>query len=197
MDAVGQGASPETGRHASVRRKRSRIPAIYFAIALLMLMVVLFTMGNRNFLSPYNLNTIASYSAILLIVGLGQMSTILIGGIDLSVGGLMSFISVLFVISIKAVGFWAFPSVQAAAFSVEPSITGALCTLPEIGMLRGFFASGISRTRSTCSNPFSSEAFFTTTKSASWNARSNARARCRDKVLRIFPCRSHWRLSRP
>jgi ribose transport system permease protein len=109
VDAVGQEASPETGRHASVRGKRYRIPAIYFAIALLMLMVVLFTMGNRNFLSSYNLNTIASYSAILLIVGLGQMCTILIGGIDLSVGGLMSFISVLFVISLKAVGFWAFP----------------------------------------------------------------------------------------
>jgi ribose/xylose/arabinose/galactoside ABC-type transport system permease subunit len=62
-------------------------------------MVVLFTMGNRNFLSI----------SILLIVGLGQMSAILIGGIDLSVGGLMSFISVLFVISLKAVGFWAFP----------------------------------------------------------------------------------------
>ena len=109
MDAVGPDASPETGRQASVRGKRYRIPAIYFAIALLMLMVVLFTMGNRNFLSSYNLNTIASYSAILLIVGLGQMCTILIGGIDLSVGGLMSFISVLFVISLKAIGFWAFP----------------------------------------------------------------------------------------
>ncbi len=72
-------------------------------------MVALFTMGNGNFLSPYNLNTIASYSAILLIVGLGQMSTILIGGIDLSVGGLMSFISVLFVISLRAFGVWAFP----------------------------------------------------------------------------------------
>ena len=43
-------------------------------------------------------------------------------------------------------------------------------------MLRGFLASGISRTRSTWSRPFSSEAFFTSTKSASWNTRSKARA---------------------
>jgi ribose/xylose/arabinose/galactoside ABC-type transport system permease subunit len=43
-------------------------------------------LGNRNFLSAYNLNTIVSYSAILLVVGLGQMCPILIGGIDLSVG---------------------------------------------------------------------------------------------------------------
>jgi len=66
-------------------------------------------MGNRNFLSLYNINTIASYSAILLVVGLGQMNPILIGGIDLSVGGLMSFISVVFVVSLKTIGVWAFP----------------------------------------------------------------------------------------
>ena len=48
--------------------------------------------------------------------------------------------------------------------------------LRRIGMLRGFLASGISRTRSTWSRPFSSEAFFTWTKSANWKARSKARA---------------------
>jgi ribose/xylose/arabinose/galactoside ABC-type transport system permease subunit len=37
------------------------------------------------------------------------MCTILIGGIDLSVGGLMSFVSVVFVVSVKVVGFWAYP----------------------------------------------------------------------------------------
>src|ERR1700726_4481749 len=93
----------------NVRGKRTRIPAIYFSIGLLALLVVLFAMGNQNFLSPYNLNTIASYAAILLMVGLGQMNPILIGGIDLSVGGLMSFISVVFIISLKAIGAWAFP----------------------------------------------------------------------------------------
>jgi ribose transport system permease protein len=93
----------------TVKHKRAQIPAIYFAITLLVVLVLLFAMGNPNFLSAYNLNTIASYAAILLVVGLGQMSTILIGGIDLSVGGLMSFISVVFVVSLKAVGFWAFP----------------------------------------------------------------------------------------
>lgn len=98
-----------TQEMATVRRKRARIPAIYFAITLLVVLVFLFTIGNRNFLSPYNLNTIASYSAILLVVGLGQMSTILIGGIDLSVGGLMSFVSVVFIVAFKAIGAWAFP----------------------------------------------------------------------------------------
>jgi ribose transport system permease protein len=98
-----------TPRASATRRKRGRIPAIYFSIGLLFLLVVVFTVGNGNFLSPYNLNTIASYSAILLMVGLGQMNPILIGGIDLSVGGLMSFISVIFITSLKIIGLWAFP----------------------------------------------------------------------------------------
>jgi ribose transport system permease protein len=101
----------------AVRRKRAGIPAIYFAVTLLIVLVVLFTIGNRNFLSVYNLNTIASYTAILLVVGLGQMNPILIGGIDLSVGGLMSFISVVFVVSLKAIGVWAFPICVAVALA--------------------------------------------------------------------------------
>ena len=103
---IGPVRSQET---TAIRRKRARIPAIYFSVTLLVVLVCLFTAGNRNFLSAYNLNTIASYAAILLVVGLGQMNAILIGGIDLSVGGLMSFISVVFIVSLKAIGIWAFP----------------------------------------------------------------------------------------
>ena len=103
---IGPARSQET---TAIRRKRTRIPAIYFSVTLLVVLVFLFTAGNRNFLSAYNLNTIASYAAILLVVGLGQMNAILIGGIDLSVGGLMSFISVVFIVSLKAIGIWAFP----------------------------------------------------------------------------------------
>ena len=108
---VAGGSESTTGaqEHKRVRAGRVRIPAILYAVGLLVVLVLLFTLGNRNFLSLYNLNTIASYAAILLVVGLGQMCTILIGGIDLSVGGLMSFVSVVFVVSVKVVGFWAYP----------------------------------------------------------------------------------------
>src|ERR1700747_3000566 len=108
VNAAGQSGSPESARSSRVRRRRGQVPTIYFTIALLALLVVLFTLGNRNFLSAYNLNTIASYSSILLVVGLGQMCAILVGGIDLSVGGLMSFVSVVFVLTFKATGAWAF-----------------------------------------------------------------------------------------
>ncbi|HYY31554.1 MAG TPA: ABC transporter permease [Chthoniobacterales bacterium] len=109
MEVVNKQGEEVTGERKTFLRKRIRVPAICIAIVLLIVLVALFTLGNRNFLSAYNLNTIASYAAILLVVGLGQMCTILVGGIDLSVGGLMSFISVVFVFSTKSVGAWAFP----------------------------------------------------------------------------------------
>jgi ribose transport system permease protein len=102
----------------TARRKRGRVPTIYFSVGLLLLLVLVFSIGNQNFLSLYNLNTIGSYSAILLMVALGQMNTILIGGIDLSVGGLMSFISVVFITLLKVIGLWAFPVCIAIALLV-------------------------------------------------------------------------------
>lgn len=92
---------------AAARRKR--VPVFFYSIFLLAVLFLLFTLGNRNFLSMYNLNNIATYSAVLMVVALGQMAAILTGGIDLSVGGLMSFVSVFFVISLKEIGVWAYP----------------------------------------------------------------------------------------
>jgi ribose/xylose/arabinose/galactoside ABC-type transport system permease subunit len=109
MDAWGSRNAAGAQERTRALAGRVRIPAILYAVGLLVVLLLVFTLGNRNFLSLYNLNTIASYAAILLVVGLGQMCTILIGGIDLSVGGLMSFISVLFVVSVKTVGFLAYP----------------------------------------------------------------------------------------
>ncbi len=54
---------------------------------------------------------------------------------------------------------------------------GASIVLPElIGIVRGFCASGTSRTKSIWSSPFSQVAPVATTWSASWKRRSNARA---------------------
>lgn len=127
MVEIQQDDSSQMLKRIPARRQRTRIPAIYFAAALLLLLVLLFTLGNRHFLSAYNLNTIASYSAILLVVGLGQMCPILIGGIDLSVGGLMSFVSVVFIVAVKAIGIWAFP-VCLLAGAIAGLINGLILT---------------------------------------------------------------------
>jgi ribose transport system permease protein len=118
MTAPNSGTTAITQDTGTVRHKRLQIPAIYFALTLLVVLVILFTLGNQNFLSAYNLNTIGNYAAILSVVALGQMNTILIGGIDLSVGGLMSFISVLFVVLLQVIGVWAFPACILVALAV-------------------------------------------------------------------------------
>jgi ribose transport system permease protein len=89
--------------------KKMRLPAVAYTILLLLVVVLLFRLGNENFLSIYNLNTIVSFAAVLLMVALGQMCVILIGGIDLSVGGLISLISVIFTVWVKPVGYWIYP----------------------------------------------------------------------------------------
>jgi ribose transport system permease protein len=127
---------------APVRQpKRLRIPAIYFALTLLGILILLFTLGNQNFLSAYNLNTIGSYAAILSVVALGQMNTILIGGIDLSVGGLMSFISVLFVVLLQSIGAWAFPACLLVSLAVG-FINGAILTRIKIPSFIGTLGTG-------------------------------------------------------
>jgi ribose transport system permease protein len=91
------------------RIRKVRIPTIVYTVALLLVVGLIFRLGNENFLSIYNLNTIVSFAAILLMVALGQMCAILVGGIDLSVGGLISFISVVFTVLVKPAGYFVYP----------------------------------------------------------------------------------------
>jgi ribose/xylose/arabinose/galactoside ABC-type transport system permease subunit len=102
--------STTNGREpAAARGKRARIPNLYYAVALLFVICLVLSIGNANFISPYNLSTILSYAVLLLFIALGQMCAILVGGIDLSVGGLMSYVSVSFVLLVEAIGYWAYP----------------------------------------------------------------------------------------
>lgn len=89
--------------------EKTEIPAIYISIAMLVLFLVIFYIGNSSFLTKYNLLTIGTSASILLAVGLGQVCTILTGGIDLSVGGIMSLVSVVFMVLLKDLGIAAFP----------------------------------------------------------------------------------------
>jgi ribose transport system permease protein len=101
-----QAAAPE---RSITSRKGIRIPTVVYSVSLLLVIGLIFWIGNPNFLTPYNLNTIFGYAVLLLLVGLGQMCGILVGGIDLSVGGIMSFVSVVFVTTIGRLGYWSYP----------------------------------------------------------------------------------------
>jgi ribose/xylose/arabinose/galactoside ABC-type transport system permease subunit len=107
---------PSGGKAAM--RVVGRLKPIHLTMALILLVCLAMTVGNREFLSLYNINTIATFGAILLIVALGQMFAVLIGGIDLSVGGTISFVSVIFVFLVHNVGYWAYPICLATGLAI-------------------------------------------------------------------------------
>ena len=88
--------------------QKKQIPAIYFSLGMLALFVIIFYIGNRSFLTRYNLLAIGAAASILLAVGLGQVCSILTGGIDLSVGGIMSLVSVVLMSTLERFGWFAF-----------------------------------------------------------------------------------------
>lgn len=87
----------------------SGLPAIYISLFLLLALVIVFFIGSKNFLSLYNIKVILNSSIILLAVGLGQCFVILSGGIDLSVGGIMSLVSIVYIIGLEKFGLLSFP----------------------------------------------------------------------------------------
>ncbi|HET6411335.1 MAG TPA: ABC transporter permease [Anaeromyxobacter sp.] len=92
--------------------KRSRlVQPLTISMALLVGLVLIFTLGNPGFLSQYNVTTILNAVTILLSVGLGQVCVILTGGIDLSVGSIISLVSVVLMMTVGRIGPAAYPLV--------------------------------------------------------------------------------------
>lgn len=87
------------------------VKPLYISFGLFVVIVAAFTIGDRSFLSAYNAVTVLNAAAILLAVGLGQACVILTGGIDLSVGSIMSLVSVVFMMTLGSIGAWAYPLV--------------------------------------------------------------------------------------
>ena len=83
------------------------IKPIWISVGLFIVLVTFFTIGDSSFLSSYNTQTILNAAAILLAVGLGQVCVIMTGGIDLSVGSIMSLGAVILMLLLKDFGPWA------------------------------------------------------------------------------------------
>ena len=93
--------------------------SIFGPLSALFLITVFFTIGtNGFFLSLKNIINILNLSGVLAIIALGTSMPILMGGIDLSIEGIMSLTAVVFGIFVKNsqtnidIGFWALPVVM-------------------------------------------------------------------------------------
>lgn len=127
-----------------IRTLLRKIPAIYLSLGLLLVVVILFSAVNRSFLSLYNLKIIGNVAAILLTVGLGQTFVIMTGGIDLSVGGTISLVSIVYLMGLDRFGYFAFAIALGAAIAVglvngliftRARIPSFVCTLGTGGIL--------------------------------------------------------------
>ena len=91
--------SGDTTRQDTVPRWRRIMAADHFPAVVLAVLTstVLFGTGaiNEFFLTAFNIETMLTFLAILAFISIGQLATILVGRIDLSVGALAGFVVVL------------------------------------------------------------------------------------------------------
>ena len=67
----------------------------YSIFAILVVLAVIFSMGNPAFLKPSHILTILRQSCIMGILGMGEMSLIVVGGLNLSMGACVALTTVL------------------------------------------------------------------------------------------------------
>ncbi|MDK2896679.1 MAG: ribose transport system permease protein [Candidatus Atribacteria bacterium] len=72
------------------------------------LFAVLAFSSPQAFLSSYNVGTLLDYAATYFIAAIGLTFVIMIGSIDLSIGGMLSLFTVVFVLTLNSLGFWAY-----------------------------------------------------------------------------------------
>jgi len=87
--------SAHTKEHESGRDVFTRYWGKYSAIAILVLLVSLFGALERSFLTGGNPARIVEQSSVTILLAFGEFFAILLGGIDLSVGSVMAFTSVI------------------------------------------------------------------------------------------------------
>lgn len=83
-----------------------------------MALLIVFSLRNPQFLSLYNIGNILDFANTYFIAGIGLTFVILIGSIDLSIGAMISLDTILFIIMINAIGFWAYPIIIAIGIAL-------------------------------------------------------------------------------
>ncbi len=120
-------------------RKSVRIPPLAISIAVLLVFLAAFYAADSMIVHPLNLKIIFYIAAIMLPVGLGQSFAVLLGGIDLSVGGIISIVSVVNIMLLPVMGIWAFPVtlVIAACCGLVNGLLLVTCRIPSFLLTLG------------------------------------------------------------
>jgi ribose transport system permease protein len=145
-------ANASTSSFRAKRRARSFIgralPKSYLFLVLLAIMVI-GSFVSPNFLSPRNAGNVVSFSSIIALLAVGQFYVILTGGIDLSVGAVLAFATVIAALLLKT-GMNAIPAslLTLAACGVVGASNGLLvvwlrippfiATLAMMSVMQGF-----------------------------------------------------------
>lgn len=80
----------------------------YISIIAIVLLLVVFTIINPRFLSAKNITNLLGDMSTLMVISIGMTFVLLLGSIDLSVGAICSCASVLFVVTMPALGVGSF-----------------------------------------------------------------------------------------
>ncbi|MCI5957628.1 MAG: ABC transporter permease [Clostridiales bacterium] len=115
-----------TTKKRILARVYSMSTIIIVALVFLVFTIATAAKGIR-FLKPSNLSTILNQASFLVVLGIGQALVILTGGIDLSVGALMAFVTV----------FWGEFLLKGSETHFMVSVVGVLLTGAAIGLLNG------------------------------------------------------------
>jgi len=116
-----------------------RIPSVVISLLVMLVFLVVFYLIDHSLIVPLNIRTIIYIAMSMLAVGLGQSIPVITGGIDLSVGGIISLVSVISILLLPPLGYWAFPvTLLIAAFcGLLNGLLAISCRIPSFLLTLG------------------------------------------------------------
>jgi ribose transport system permease protein len=143
---LGTGGRPSLG---SVQGALGRILPRSYLVLVLGLVVVVGAMTSENFLTVFNMKNILITASVVSILAVGQFFVIVTGGIDLSVGSVVAFATVIAAILLRAdlptvavipmtLGACALIGTLNGLIVVYAGITPFIATLATLSMVKGF-----------------------------------------------------------
>ena len=138
VEPVHAGQSPELPE--APRWQRVLTANVLWIFLILVGIVLAFTVMNRNFVEPFNIRSIFSDNASLIVLAVGETFVIITGGIDLSVGSVLIFSGVIAGKTLLAFGS-SNPDVAAANLGwplIVVGIATGVAAGAGFGLLNGF-----------------------------------------------------------